>query len=93
VLRGGEKRSGDVKRSPRIARKRSQLKPRAVTVSATASGVQDMRQDEVSGIDNEWEAVVDRVAEWEGKRVNGVIIIIRRRRRRKRRQVYLSKNL
>ena len=63
-------------------------------MSATASGVQDMRPDEVSGRDNEWEAVVDREVEWEGERVNGVIIIIRRRRRRrKRRQVYLSKNL
>lgn len=49
-----------MKRSPRIARKRSQLKPRAGTVSAATSGVQDTRQDGVLGIDNDWEAVVDR---------------------------------
>jgi len=42
-----------------------------------------MRQDEVLGIDNDWEAVVDRGAEWkEGERVDGAIIIIIRRRRR-----------
>lgn len=56
-------------------------------MSATASGVQDTRQDEVLGIDNEWEAVVDGEAEWEEEeRVNGAIIMIKRRRRRRRRE-------
>lgn len=90
-----------VKRSPRIATKRSWLKTSAVTVSAAASGVLDVRQDEVLGYSNDWEAVVDREG---GKRVNGVwcrswlllLLLLfggRGGRMAERRQVYLSKNL